>query len=341
MTAAQSTLPSNVSPDLARLHEAVDAIPIGDTQPRGAAFKLVCADGRALAARWFAPAATTRAVAVISAAAGVPQGFYRSFANWLAQRGYAVLTYDYRGIGESLTGPVRAETAAMRDWAQLDMSAALAAAEQRRNATPGTRLPLLLVGHSFGGNGAALVRGVEAADAFLSVASQSGDWRLWPGVHRWVTGYFFHVHVPAIAKVFGHVPGWALGGSGAALPKHVALEWARWGRRRGYLFTDPRVGDAQALTRFVGTAHVWSVSDDWTYAPPSAVDAFAAKFVNASLARYTLAPHHAGVKQIGHFGAFRRAAGMRVWPLWLSRIEAATPALRDAGLVAIGLRSEA
>ena len=34
MTAAQSTLPSNVSPDLARLHEAVDAIPIGDTQPR-------------------------------------------------------------------------------------------------------------------------------------------------------------------------------------------------------------------------------------------------------------------------------------------------------------------
>ena len=45
MTAAQSTLPSNVSPDLARLHEAIDAIPIGDTQPRGAAFELVCADG--------------------------------------------------------------------------------------------------------------------------------------------------------------------------------------------------------------------------------------------------------------------------------------------------------
>jgi predicted alpha/beta hydrolase len=330
MTAAQSTLPSNLSPNLDRLHDAVDAIPIGDTQPRGAPFNLRCADGRSLAARWFEPVGTARALAVISAAAGVPQGFYRAFANWLAQRGYAVLTYDYRGIGESLQGPIRAERAAMRDWAQLDMSAALAAAEQRRNADPTRRLPLLLVGHSFGGNGAALACGVEGADAFLTVASQSGDWRLWPGVHRWVTGYFFHVHVPVAAHAFGHLPGWAMGGSGAALPKHVALEWARWGRRRGFLYTDPSVGDAHALRRFAGTTHLWNVSDDLTYAPPRAVDALAAKFVNASVARYTLTPRDAGLNSIGHFGAFRRDAAARVWPLWLSRIEAATAALRAA-----------
>jgi predicted alpha/beta hydrolase len=338
MTAAQSTLPSNVSPNLDRLHDAVDAIPIGATQPPGAPFKLLCTDGRALAARWFEPVGAARAVAVISPAAGVPQGFYRSFANWLAMRGYAVLTYDYRGIGESRQGPIRAERAAMRDWAQLDMNAAFAAAERRRGAGPGPdsdrRLPLLLVGHSFGGNGAALARGIEQADALLTVASQSGEWRLWPGVHRWVTGYFFHVHVPLLAQAFGHLPGWAMGGSGAALPKHVALEWARWGRRRGYLFTDPSLGDAQALQSFRGTAHVWNVSDDWTYAPPDAVDAFATKFVNASLARYTLTPRDAGLASLGHFGAFRRAAAARAWPLVLSRIEAATPALRAAGLAA-------
>lgn len=343
MAVAQSTLPINASPDLARLHDAIDAIPIGDRldntpsaddagegAPRGEAHQLVCTDGRAIAARWFEPTGTARAVAVVSPAAGVPQGFYRAFAGWLAQRGYAVLTYDYRGIGESLRGAVRAERAAMRDWAQQDMSAAIAAAQQRARLSAASRLPLLLVGHSYGGNGAALARGVEGADAILTIASQSGDWRLWPGVHRLVTGYFFHVHVPLIASAFGHLPSWALGGSGAALPKGVALEWARWGRRRGYLFTDPGIGDTQSLRRFAGTAHVWNVSDDWTYGPPRAVDAFAAQFVNATVARHTLAPRDVGLARIGHFGAFRRASGARIWPLWLDRIEAATPALRGA-----------
>lgn len=340
MTAAQSALPNNASPDLARLHDAIDAIPIGDTtsdtagdttgdtSSSGTAFALVCADGRAIAARWFEPARAARAVAVVSPAAGVPQGFYRAFANWLAARGYAVLTYDYRGIGESRSGPVRAERATMRDWAQLDMSAAIAAAEARRRVAPATPLPLLLVGHSFGGNGLALARGVEAADAVLTVGSQSGDWRLWPGVQRWITGYFFHLHVPIIASALGHLPSWALGGSGAPMPKGVALEWARWGRRRGYLFSDPGLGNAQALRRFRGTAQVWNVTDDLTYAPSRAVDAFAAQFASASVTRHTLAPRDVSLTRIGHFDAFRRGAGARIWPLWLARIEAAAPALR-------------
>ena len=111
---------------------------------------LVAGDGRHLAASWFEPpAGAARAVAVVSSAAGVPRGYYRGFAQWLAQRGYAVLTYDYRGIAGSRRGSMRDEPATMADWALLDMSAALAAAQARR-ATEG--LPLLLVGHSFGGN---------------------------------------------------------------------------------------------------------------------------------------------------------------------------------------------
>jgi predicted alpha/beta hydrolase len=58
---------------------------------------LVAQDGRHLAASWHEPAGAARAVAVISSAAGVPRGYYRAFAGWLAARGYAVLSYDYRG----------------------------------------------------------------------------------------------------------------------------------------------------------------------------------------------------------------------------------------------------
>ena len=388
----------NASPDLAALEAAFEQpAEAGGGGAEPPVHRLTAADGRRLGARWFEPAGQpARAVAVVNAATGVPQRFYRHFAQWLAQRGYAVLTYDYRGIGESRQGPLRAEPARMRDWALLDMPAALAEAAKRRhggawphgngtpdgsttprdgtasregtashdgtvpphgtaphdttaprNGTPphgstaphgrtgphgsASRLPLLLVGHSFGGNAIGLAEGFEAADALLGVAAQSGDWRNWPGRHRWLTHAFFHALLPATAHLLGKAPGWALGGSGAGLPKGVALEWARWGRRRGYLFTDPEL--AAHLTRyqrFRGPAHLWHITDDWTYGPAAAVDALAAQFSAARVERPALDAAALRSGPVGHFGAFRPEPGRRIWPQWLERIESATPALRAA-----------
>jgi predicted alpha/beta hydrolase len=368
----------NASPDLAALEAAFEhPAEAGGSGREPPAHRLTAADGRWLSARWFEPAGQpARAVAVVNAATGVPQRFYRHFALWLAARGYAVLTYDYRGIGESRQGPLRAETARMRDWALLDMPAALAEAARRRRAagwpersnsgslehgsggvpdgrpsgmpeghlggvrharpgglTAGHRddLPLLLVGHSFGGNAIGLADGFEAADALLGVAAQSGDWRHWPGRHRWVAHAFFHAMLPAAAHLLGKAPGWVLGGSGAGLPKGVALDWARWGRRRGYLFSDPEL--AAHLTRYQqyrGPAHLWHISDDRTYGPAAAVDALAAQFSAARVERPALDAAALRSGPIGHFGAFRAEPGRRIWPQWLERIESASPALRAA-----------
>ncbi|CAM3221072.1 hypothetical protein EMST110833_02030 [Empedobacter stercoris] len=38
---------------------------------------------------------------MISSAIGVKQSFYTKFAIYLANKGYLVFTYDYRGIGDS------------------------------------------------------------------------------------------------------------------------------------------------------------------------------------------------------------------------------------------------
>lgn len=354
--AAPSDLPANASPDLAALEAAFEwpalaggagrgagsggrsGDGIGDGRSDGmhstdaAPHRLPTADGRQLAARWFQPAhAPARAVAVVNAATGVPQRFYRHFAAWLAQRGYAVLTYDYRGIGESRQGPLRAEPARMRDWALLDMPAALAEAARHRQGPAGRPLPLLLVGHSFGGNAIGLADGFEQADALLGVAAQSGDWRHWRGRHRWVTHAFFHALLPAAAHLLGKAPGWVLGGSGAGLPKGVALDWARWGRRRGYLFTDPELAaHLPRYRQFRGPAHLWHISDDRSYGPADAVDALAAQFSAARVERPALDAAALNSGRIGHFGAFRAEPGRRIWPQWLDRIESATPALRAA-----------
>src|SRR6201991_2763293 len=59
------------------------------------------ADGYRLGATLFLPRGARRRAALISSATAVPRKIYRGFAGYLARRGFAVLTYDYRGIGGS------------------------------------------------------------------------------------------------------------------------------------------------------------------------------------------------------------------------------------------------
>lgn len=295
---------------------------------------LVADDGRHLAATWFEPAqGPARAVAVVSCAAGAPRGYYRGFAEWMAGRGYAVLTYDYRGIAGSRRGPMRHERASMRDWALLDMPAALAAAEARR-ATQG--LPLLLVGHSFGGNCIAFARGVESADALLTVGSQLGEPRLYPGVHGAVARFFFSIWLPTVLRTTGHVPGWALGAGAQPLPPAVARQWAHWAGLRGWAYADPQMREHRAASAVVAPVHLWDITDDLWYAPAPAVDALAARFRNAAVQRHSIRPSEVGQRRLGHFGAFRRQPGPTLWRRLLAPLESASPALRQAGLAPLG-----
>ena len=65
-------------------------------------------DGYPLAATLFLPRGAKRHAVLINSATAVPRRLYRGFAGYLAGRGCAVLTYDYRGIGgyPSIAGTV-------------------------------------------------------------------------------------------------------------------------------------------------------------------------------------------------------------------------------------------
>jgi predicted alpha/beta hydrolase len=92
-------------------------------------------DGYLLAATLFLPRCAKRQAAIlINSATAVPRNTYRHFAAYLAHRGCAVLTYDYRGIGGSrkkaVEGynrpkPLTGFKASMSDWAALDVTAAV------------------------------------------------------------------------------------------------------------------------------------------------------------------------------------------------------------------------
>ncbi|OYX11021.1 MAG: alpha/beta hydrolase [Acidovorax sp. 32-64-7] len=71
-----------------------------------------------LALRVYEPAGAARASVVIGGAMGVRQSFYEAFARWMAQQGFRVTTFDYRGHGDSLHGAMRDVNADLFDWAQ-------------------------------------------------------------------------------------------------------------------------------------------------------------------------------------------------------------------------------
>lgn len=314
------------SPDLSQLHLALGlAAQESDPHP---ALSFPAADGRLLRGRVFEPQGPARAVAVLAPATGVPQRFYAPFAAWLATQGYAVLCFDYRGMGQSrAAGP-----GSMLEWAREDLSGALALALQRADRAP-TRLPLLWVGHSLGGNCLPLVQGLDQIDAVITVGSQLAYWKYWSGAHRALTVFFFKTWLPLWVRLLGRFPGWLMGG-GETLPAQAALDWSRWGQAPGYYRDDPRCAAWVRPQDFRGVMHLWSIDDDRLFGPQPAVDALAASFAASPgrIERVHLHPREIGLRKLGHFGPFRRAIGERLWPLLLRRIEAAAPVLKPGSV---------
>ena len=56
----------------------------------------------ALSGRYHAPCGAVKGTVLIAGAMGVKQDYYAEFAQWLAAQGYVALSFDYRGMGESL-----------------------------------------------------------------------------------------------------------------------------------------------------------------------------------------------------------------------------------------------
>ena len=61
-----------------------------------------------------------RPVVIINAATSVRCRYYARFAAFLHAHGFDVLTYDYRGIGESRPDRLRGFEAGWIDWGRLD-----------------------------------------------------------------------------------------------------------------------------------------------------------------------------------------------------------------------------
>ena len=260
-------------------------------------------DGYPLAARVFGEGPF---VVVIAGAMGVPQRFYRLFAQYLADNGLRVVTFDWRGIGESALAP--GAPVSMGIWAEQDLDGVL-----RWVRTTGRAQRSAVVGHSMGGQLVPLCESANELAAGYFVASQSGYWGHWGGAGRLKMLAVWHLLIPASTAVFGKLPGRLLGG-GEDVPAGAAAEWARWGRHPEYILSH-RADTRERFARLELPICFVQISGD-PLAPRRAVDALASYYSGATLETLTLD------RAIGHFGFFRPKLGERAWPHALAFLRA-------------------
>jgi predicted alpha/beta hydrolase len=242
-------------------------------------------------------------VVIINTGAGVSQRFYAPFAAWLAERGFTVITYDYRGVGESRPFRLRGFEGRLRDWGLADFEGVL---QFVTRVYPGRAV--LVVGHSVGGQLLGFPESNGVVRGAVTVGSQSGYWGHWPMPRKVAMGALWHV-MPAIAHAVGFLPGRL--GLGQDLPLGVAVEWARWCRQRGY-FTEDGVA-MSGFERLRAPVLSFSFSDD-PYAPRSAVDWLHRLFRSASVERRHIEPGSVGLAPVRHFGFFRPEFRGALWP---------------------------
>lgn len=256
-----------------------------------------------------------KALVLVCSAIGLRQQFYWSFSEWLSTREFGVMTFDYRGTGASLNGSsVRHSKAKMQDWGTYDMPAALDYLARRF-----PDLPIHLVGHSAGGQLLGLMPNYRRLSRVVAVASSSGYLRnLAPGL-RLMGTFLLRVYAPLFARSLGYVPtrwiGW-----GEDLPVKVALQWAAWCTKPGYVANAFGTEITEHFYNEFDTPILWLTATDDPIATPENVDDMLRLFTSAPVTRQRIDPGDFALEQIGHIDFFRKR-NAKLWPIvtdWLS-----------------------
>ncbi|KGM40745.1 hypothetical protein JY96_13700 [Aquabacterium sp. NJ1] len=285
------------------------------------ALHITTQDGHRLAARVYTPdtphGPVQRAV-LITSAMGVPQRFYEAFAQWLSTQGIAVMSFDWRGMGESAPPRLRGYKASITDWATKDLPAVVDAFCARWPDVPRTYL-----GHSLGGQLFGWLDQPERFERVLTVASGNGYWRLNAPAVRLQAPLLWWVLAPVAIGVAGYFPGKRLGAVGD-LPAAAMWQWRKWCLHPDYLGAEgPALRARYAQVQVPITA---VVLDDDELLQPAGIRKLYRLYEKAPVRFEHLHPHQLGMKQIGHFGLFKPSSAERLWPMALGWLSGHAPA---------------
>ncbi|MGE8652239.1 MAG: alpha/beta fold hydrolase [Acinetobacter gandensis] len=261
-------------------------------------------DGYTLAGIQYTPALPIKAQIVVSSATGVPQQFYRRFAEYAAALGYQVLTFDYRGIGQSAPQHLKGFEMSYLDWGKFDLSGAIEFVQH-------AGLKTFVVGHSYGGQALGLTSNHQRVSAMYCFGTGAGWHGYMPFKEKMKVHVMWNIVFPPMVAVKGYLP-WSKLNMGADLPVDVYKQWRRWCKNPTYFFADPDQPELKTLYAQVKTPiyAVAALDDDW--ALPNSRHAFMQHYRQAPMHYQNIEAQNYGLKSIGHMGYFRQGAE----PIW-------------------------
>ena len=172
-----------------------------------------------LSVKVFEPQISNGKLLLINSATGVKQQIHFSFAKYFAENGFTVITYDYRGIGESKPTKMRGFNASMRIWGTIDFKTLTDFIQKEY-----PDYTKFCLGHSVG----ALILGMndysKNFEKFIFVGTQDAYIGNLTFTVAATAMLGFGIALPLMTHFFGYFPAHRFG-LGESLPKGVAFDW--------------------------------------------------------------------------------------------------------------------
>lgn len=276
-----------------------------------------CEDGYILASTLYTPSkeiANGNAV-LFAPATGMKRGFYNSMAAHLTSLGYSCLTFENRGIGDSLRGPLKDCEASLIDWGSLDLVGAF---NELKRCFPNHKYHI--IGHSAGGQLIGLIPNWKDIRSVFNFACSSGQVAQMKAPFRYQARLFLNIFIPLSNRVFGYTKSeWV--GMGESLPLQVAVDWRDWCNAKGYVETDFGKRIKNHWFYDIDCPSLWVNACDDHIANNDNVDDITRVFKKLPIERIELDPSIEGVQEIGHMKFFSKKSE-KLWPYltnWLEK----------------------
>jgi predicted alpha/beta hydrolase len=260
-----------------------------------------------------------RPVVIINPATAVRCRYYGRFASFLHAHGFDVITYDYRGIGESRPPSLKNFRASWVDWGRLDFEAILNHAVRH---FPGQ--PIQVVGHSVGGFLIGLAASSHRIQRIFTMGAQFAYWKDYALQRRLQLLLKWHLVMPLLTRLVGYFPGRRLGWL-EDIPRGVVRDWTAScpqfedNYRKGYLILP--ASERRKLVEQFANIHAPTLAlgmTDDAFGTVQALQRLLRYYRNSDRTHIQLPPQALGISRVGHFTFFHSRFRDKLWQIPLA-----------------------
>ncbi len=246
-------------------------------------------------------------IVIIANAFGITRQFYKQFAKFLSQHHFTVITFDFRGTGDSKF-EIDSRELKLEDWGRKDIHSAI---EYANSITDSNKI--YLVAHSVAGQLFCLAENCETLSGAIIVGAGFPHWTRWAFPRKLLMLFFFNILIPVLGFNRKKFPTRMLGLSNENLPVSLVYRWAEFSKEKDYVTSNKFGLDVKHYHNISIQILSYGFDDD-TYSPYKAIKRLHDAIPNSIISDEFLAAKKIHPKGVGHFGFFKNNCETSLWP---------------------------